>query len=1009
MEALFRFIMIRPPETIDDEDVTDIEADTEFQKDLQSNDGGDDGNGEKKQEKIKSKAQEFAKTDRFVRNIDKLAFGQKLEDLNNTIKSTETPTYKSVAEAVDKLFYKKPADLIKTEDFYNDKNKLADSIIAVKMARSEQSPWIKHLARLFKIYTLIERIAEVQDDSLLEDPVAVENHLNGMLRLPSWLFPFRQGSSGSPLKETDREKERKERYKNIAKLRQEKRKLIRAINEMSSFGAQDLNSPQFEITIPTGPPRIYNGLIQKGLRFLGLTPRKPKLQTKPSIEVDIPENAYALIEPAIERLSDETKEALSDQNIDPKSVPLGTVVNHLEQIHSGKEAHYQSLLSREATSTTSDTRNVSMIGSTFIPSTVGDKIPGWAIPGWGVLDLEVVEEDFAPLPGIPSTHGNLQPIGVMDLLVLKQNLKLYEAGEVSHIENVLKGESKSREHRRARETEEFLLEEIVTTKEEERDLQSTERFELKREAEETIKTDASLKAGVTVSGKYGPSVEFKTYADGAITNAKTESQKQAATFAKDITDRSALRVSERVRLEQTLRITEEFEEQTKHGLENTTSDKHIIGIYQWIDKIYEAQIYNYGVRTLYDIMIPEPASFLIAAMKTNLGETAGIEAPEPFDTPASEITKDNYNDLAAKYNLSGMEPPPEFEQNSSKSFSGTSNDPDERDANFPSQSQEVTIPDGYKAVRVFVNNSHFVGWDESQLGVMVGSRSYTFTWTSPSVWSSPLDNETGSIAITFSPWHMSEFAAVVEITFQRTDHAFEDWQNKTHEKIMQAYLQRKSEYENKLASAETEEGIQIQGRNPLENRAIERDELKKACISMLTHQHFDHFGAIETGSLDYPQIDLNEAEVEAAYIRFFEQAFEWEQMMYLLYPYFWSRKTQWVEKLQIQDTDPLHAEFLKAGEARVVLAVREGFESAVAHFMETGEIWSGGDAPDDISSPLYVDIIQEIKERQQAPLDEEAHGDPWDVRLPTTLVKLREDAQLPKWKKDASGNWVPEN
>ena len=43
MEALFRFIMIRPAETIDEEDAVDVESKTDFQSDLQLGDY-DNGN-----------------------------------------------------------------------------------------------------------------------------------------------------------------------------------------------------------------------------------------------------------------------------------------------------------------------------------------------------------------------------------------------------------------------------------------------------------------------------------------------------------------------------------------------------------------------------------------------------------------------------------------------------------------------------------------------------------------------------------------------------------------------------------------------------------------------------------------------------------------------------------------------------------------------------------------------------------------------------------------------------
>ena len=44
-----------------------------------------------------------------------------------------------------------------------------------------------------------------------------------------------------------------------------------------------------------------------------------------------------------------------------------------------------------------------------------------------------------------------------------------------------------------------------------------------------------------------------------------------------------------------------------------------------------------------------------------------------------------------------------------------------------------------------------------------------------------------------------------------------------------------------------------------------------------------------------------------------------------------------------------------------------------------------------------------------APGSETPVGDPWLVHLPTTLVRLRANNDLPEWKKDAEENWVPVN
>ena len=98
----------------------------------------------------------------------------------------------------------------------------------------------------------------------------------------------------------------------------------------------------------------------------------------------------------------------------------------------------------------------------------------------------------------------------------------------------------------------------------------------------------------------------------------------------------------------------------------------------------------------------------------------------------------------------------------------------------------------------------------------------------------------------------------------------------------------------------------------------------------------------------------------------------------------------------IDHPDPLFSDFLNAGFARVVFPVRLGFQEAVTHLLETGQVWNGGELPM-CTDPLYVSIVTEMKEQEGAPGDEIAVGLPWDVTLPTTLVKLRSDDRLPNW------------
>jgi hypothetical protein len=270
-----------------------------------------------------------------------------------------------------------------------------------------------------------------------------------------------------------------------------------------------------------------------------------------------------------------------------------------------------------------------------------------------------------------------------------------------------------------------------------------------------------------------------------------------------------------------------------------------------------------------------------------------------------------------------------------------------------------------------------------------------------------MDAEVGSVAVAVLAAKTREFAATIEIFCARTARAYKAWQLKTHSAITSGYLAKQQAYESKLAEAAAAAGVVITGRNPVWNQRIATTELRKQCITMLTAQQFEAFGALELSPQGYPQPNLARAEAQMPYVRFFEQAFEWEHLVYFYYPYFWGWKPAWTHRMLLDDVDPQFADFLRAGAARVVFPVRPGFEAAVAHYLETGEIWNGGPAPD-VNDPLYVPIIKEIQEAQGAPGNEVPQGDPWLVRLPTTLTKLRPDDALPKWKK-VGEDWQPDN
>ena len=183
-------------------------------------------------------------------------------------------------------------------------------------------------------------------------------------------------------------------------------------------------------------------------------------------------------------------------------------------------------------------------------------------------------------------------------------------------------------------------------------------------------------------------------------------------------------------------------------------------------------------------------------------------------------------------------------------------------------------------------------------------------------------------------------------------------------------------------------------KNYARNPSVEQTELKKAFIHLLISEHFGQAYIPTPNPAAWP-VDPKYINKWGAVVAFFERAFEWENMLYYYYPYFWGNKTSWGELILRQDLDPNFEDFLKAGAARVVVPVRPGFEGAMAHYHETGDVWLGGEMPD-MFTEMYVSIINEIKSRNYAPGDEKCVAE-WEVKLPTTLVMLKDDGDLPVW------------
>lgn len=686
-----------------------------------------------------------------------------------------------------------------------------------------------------------------------------------------------------------------------------------------------------------------------------------------------------------------------------------------------------SALSRISTRTKS---TIERLGVSLASIHIGELVA--AIDGALTPPQEAEEPGQAPTPspGPPE----LSAVGVADLLVVKQQIKRYEAGEIAHIENVLAGEGKVRTHRQLNRTEEVISTIKEQEREKETELQTTERFELNRETSLTQKTDQKVGFSLSISGKYGPTVEFDSQLDVSNQTTEESALKSSVKYAKDVVERSKERILERVREERRVTILREVEEVNEHRLTNETTE-HSAGIYQFVDKVYESQVFNYGLRQMFDFMIPEPASYLWHLEKMPQPDPEFPIPPIRLEVEAPDaryIDEGNYQRLGARYGAKGLKaPPPMFLVKSASAAQGTGSESEEDQPRSRNQI-DFGIPRGYRPVWCLitvmgttdefplfsfsVGNEHSV-WipaaseriDPSSGDLVIYRPNANLVTIFPNDGGLYADDDKLYIHIFAN--ETANYSVHAKVTFQQRTEALREWSTSTYDAIAEAYsnvlLRYQQEVETLKQRKEAEKGLSFEfGNPPSVNERMIKTELKKHCLAFIRNEHLGLLNTDHTtgGTLYPPLFNIADAKADGSIVRFFEHAFEWDQIQYVFYPYFWARPGGWADRFRARNMDPELEEFLKAGYARVVVPVRVGFEAAVSFFMQEGNVWNDEGEPP-IDHPLYKPIVDEIKERTGADLGEVPVGDPWETRLPTAAVLVRQGHTLPEWERVSPNEW----
>lgn len=610
-------------------------------------------------------------------------------------------------------------------------------------------------------------------------------------------------------------------------------------------------------------------------------------------------------------------------------------------------------------------------------------------------------------PGTPITTNNsfipkgfgIKRLGIADYLKVEQSTHAYVEGEVAAIENIMAREYREKSTRRLRRSEVTETTSSDTEREQLTDTTTASRFEMQSEVAKILQETTNLEAHTSFS--YGPDkMRFEIGGSYANSRNKEDSMTQAVTQAQDVTARALDRVVTKVHQERIEKIIEEFEENNSHGFDNRKGDKHVVGVYRWVDKLMKNQVWDYGKRLMFEFAIPQPAKLHLLATESLINKKIIEKPADP--RISTEFKMSDYTALASENVLKHwqsiyyveIDTKPSATLLISKSFNG-------RDPNFIGEdgkktqivvgSDELIIPEGYivtSADYCFVTYPHgFQGYHQGNMTIGgVSSTWITGTDTTGVTGKITSLNVEDKLAFSYFTGESPIISGSIKAYSSAKESYINEWQQKTFNAIIQAYEDAMTEYNNKVAEEETKAN-NIKGSNPLFYRQIEQEVLKHNCIAYLTDDksRTKNIGTqMYTGNqlLDF-KVNRTDIDEYTSFAKFMEQAFEWDIMSYNLYPYYWGNKGEWGSMYVLEDADPLFRSFLRSGMARVVVTVRPGFEDAVQFYMATGRLWNGGQVPV-IGDPMYLSIVDELKD-----IKGETQGKAWITRIPTSLTILQ--------------------
>ncbi len=636
------------------------------------------------------------------------------------------------------------------------------------------------------------------------------------------------------------------------------------------------------------------------------------------------------------------------------------------------------------------------------PGTVTDAVaphPGPAQPADFVSRTAALVNTFR-------FHTPRQPIGALHLERMEMTPVGIEHGELVHSVPLTPHETVNISHREWTVTTQTFESIVTDAFEGFSETGVTDKTDLSQATESETKHSTSLDINGSVTATYNGGAYSVTAAAATDFSTKSEARdavKESVAHSLAVTRHASTRARKEHKVSFKVSSVAGAEDLAVRTLTNPTDTAIRVDYFQLIRK-WRVDLIRYGLRLTYDLVIPDPGLDMIGRVKElqELEEWLST-ATFGFDLAVDAIqpTTQSWSDLQTKYGIA-LDPPPEpLTAVLPISIVLEKQGGDLREANFP-----IDIPDGYAldsgSLVGVIHQSHSA--DHPPQLNLLGARSHNYddptradnfdqTTDVVDLRAQPHDfgGRWGSIIVAYSFQNCVSGQISGEFRGKVRDTTLQAWRQKTWLALRDATLDRFAKAIERAKERKAYLEDLISRFDALTLRKMEHEEVMKWVLDWLLggfpppagpdtvfgvpaqKWSFPEPGAVPNGlpvptepveGLEAANLDasaLNQVSEYGDFVKFVQDAVEWENMLFFVYPYFWDSTKNWPFKRFLVHPDPVHREFLRGGAARVVLTIRPGYEDAFTRFVLTGDPDPAGQVPP--GTQPYVSIGQEVRSK----------------------------------------------